>query len=249
MENTVFYFKNKKTTREDFIKTYGLENESPEVIQKVVDKLALRGEIRYPESKDPLTGVLEEIALDKKVEAYDHVDAFEKGIVHNKVEADLYNSVECSVLAELLDVLGIAHKIVRGEDSYVLTMHEISDKDLGKVKSRLSSLRAERKTKEILEGTSSKVIAGADFAVNKVAAPVIKAGIATGIGAIKVLAKTGVALGASLVSSTSKGIRSLDEELSRDEDVLRAKRELFGVKNAIKRTMNKDAKSTGFRIE
>lgn len=246
------FFRGQKYTREEFIKSFDMENDSEEFRDMIIEKLVRRGEIKFPEKtgrqNKVIESVINEIALEQQIASYSDNGQFTRGHLYNKVEIDLYMSNEVGVICGMLEDAGIEHVLVKKDTCYLLTITDIAEADLAIIKNQLSKMRVDRNIKNGLAFVEGKTVGAIDFASSRVAAPVVKTSVKTAIGIGRVLAKTVTAVGASVISSTASGVRTVAKELVQDEDVLKAKKEMLGIKNSAKKLMGKSSFSMGDSI-
>lgn len=255
----VVFFAGKKMTLGEFVEHYQLQNENEKTIQIVVDRLVKKGKLRFIEQDDKSMKAFEQVSKELDLEARiaemeAEADRAEEYAIQKKREGKLvYEEVEIDFPTKTLaieffefsrDKLRLEAEVNQVDDKFVLTLYNVTEQDLGAIKRRKNFTQAGQVVFQATDKIANTAINATQFAAEKVVVPAAKATMKTTFGLAKSLIKTGAQVGSTLITSTSQSSRSMAKELSRDEDVLKAKKELIDAKDAVMRLFRRGGKSS-----
>lgn len=258
------FFAGKKMTVGEFIELYGIEEETEQTIQIVIEKLVKKGKLRYLDQEDPgnkaMEAVQKELELEvqlaeideerEQLETYKAIKKRENALTYEEVEIDFPNKSHAEEIAEFCkSKLKLKTDLMFADGVYVLTVFGPSEADVSAIKRRKMVLDTGTVIFSTTDKVAESVVEGTKFAADKVVLPTAKASLKAALGLTKTAVKTTTAVGSSLIAGATKESRKMAQELKQDEDVLRAKKELVDAKDAITRFFKRNKKSSGFRFK
>ncbi|MCY7866074.1 hypothetical protein P8918_13715 [Bacillus spizizenii] len=258
-------FAGKKTTVQDLLVSYDMQEESDQSIQIILEKLVKKGSLRVIQEEEPgmkeFKSVAKEIDLEARIaqmtadaeqaEAYKTMKRKEGRLSYEEVEIDFPTMSYANEFKQYAtDKLRVQAEVRQGDGVYVLVLKDVSETDLSAIKHRKNFTEAGKLIYQSTDKLADSAIQATSFATEKVVVPTFKAVNKTTLGLAKSLVKTGAQIGSSMITSGSQNARSMSSELSKDEDVLRAKKELTDAKDAMMRLFRRGGKSSpGIRVK
>lgn len=255
----VLFFAGKKMTLGEFIQAYDLENESEGTIELVIAKLEKKNKLSFLEQKDGSNQAFEQAAKEldleariaemeadaEEAEAYEIKKKREGKLTYEEVEIDFPNkSLGLDFFEYAEEKLKLDAKLEKRDGVFVLTLYNVTESDLGAIKRRKAVTKVGTSVLKTTDKVAGTAVETVNFATEKVVVPTAKAAIKASLGLGKSLVRTGAQVGSTLITSTSKQSKSMAKELSKDEDVLNAKKELIDAKDAIMRLFKGGGKSS-----
>lgn len=255
----VVFFAGKKMTIAEFLENYGLEKESDETIQIVIERLVKKGKLRILEQEEQSLKAFEQVHKELDLEARiaemeAEADRAEAYALERKREGKLtYEEVEIDFPTKPLAIeffefcrnkLRLEAEVHQVDDKFVLTVYNITESELSAIKRRKNFVKAGEVVFKTTDKIADSAVSAASFAAEKVVVPAAKATLKTALGLTKSLAKTGAQVGSTLITSTTKSSRTMAKELATDEDVLKAKKDLIDAKDAVMRLFRRGGKSS-----
>lgn len=143
------------------------------------------------------------------------------------------------------NTLRLESEITLRGSACVLKVFNCTDKELNAMSMKY---KAENAINSVVHGVD-KVATGTtkavDYAAKQVVAPAVQVGAKAGVNILKTLAVTSIKSTGSIVSAIAAGSKQCVQEISTDPDVLRASRDLLGVKDATMRAVRSHSTSVG----
>lgn len=143
------------------------------------------------------------------------------------------------------NVLALESEIAIRGSQCVLKVFNCTDKELNAMSLKY---KTENAINSVVGGVD-KVATGAtkavDYTAKQVIAPTVQVGAKAGVSILKTLAVTGVKATGTIVSALAAGTKQCVSEIQTDPDVLRASRDLLGVKDATMRAVRSHSTATG----
>ena len=165
-----------------------------------------------------------------------------------EVQIDFENLHDAIVMENYVKVeLGLS--AIVSENPAVLSIFDVPEQKLGCIRRRCAIENYSKATVRVINAARDIIVGSTDFVAYRVAAPIAQAGIIASTGIAKVVAKTALATGATLVGSTFENVRRTRQELQTDPEVIHAKEELAGAYKSIKNLFGfNDSASNNVRI-
>jgi hypothetical protein len=133
-----------------------------------------------------------------------------------------------------------------------LVVRNITDKELNFINITYKRDKVMHGTMNVANKGVTSVTGVVDYTAKNVLTPAIKIGAIGAVSLIKSLSSTIARTGATVITSTTKGVKDTTREIVSDEEVLRATRDLINTKDAVKRQMvkigNGGSSSNGINI-
>lgn len=259
----IIFFAGKKMLLEEFLIAYDLQDEADSVSLIVIEKLIKKGKLRFIENEqnadNAFKAVNKELELDAKIAQieedavkYDEYQANkskEGKLVYEEIEIDFptfKNAQE--MLSYCTNKLRLKGHVKESEDIYAVVLQDVSESNLSAIKRYDLFNKAGKLMLDSTNRVSTSALDTVAFAADKIVLPTAKAGISTTLGLARTIVKTGASAGSAVISGTTKNVRTMSKELSEDEDVLRAKKDLIDAKDAVMRLFKRGSKSDSIRI-
>lgn len=169
-------------------------------------------------------------------------------IVIDEVQIDFESIHDARVMENYARVeLGLSAIVT--DSPPMLSVYNVPEGKLNSLRRRCAIENYSKATVKVINKTRDIVVGTTDFVAYRVAAPIAQAGIIASTGIAKVVAKTALATGATVIGSTLENTRRTAQELKTDPEVIKAKAELKGAYGSIKSLFGfSDSASNNVRV-
>lgn len=263
--NTQIFFDGKTMTIKEFATDYEVEDLSQDELYELLQRLEQKNQLRFLNDSTSRADESFEI-VEKQVNLEEQIEILEK----EEKEAEMYRvkkrregqlrfeEVEIDFPSQLFaedfrkyaeEKLHVEASVDKVDDMYVLTLKDITERELGALRRRKLIAETESAIYRGTALTSKGIVDVTSFATEKIVTPTAKAVTSATLGVTKSVIKTTTQVGSSLVSSTAENIRNTKDELARDRDVLEAKSEIVKAKDAIVGFFKRKRGNSGVRIK
>ena len=168
-------------------------------------------------------------------------------IIIPEVQIDFENLHDAKVMENYVKTELLLDSVV-SENPVMLCVYDVPENKLGAIRRRVAIEKFSKGTVKVINNTRDAVVGAADFAAYRVVAPVAQAGIKATAGVAKVVAKTALATGATLVGSTLENARKTGSELKTDPEVIHAKSELSGAWKTLRGLFVSEDNNSSIRV-
>jgi len=169
-------------------------------------------------------------------------------IIVDEVQIDFENLHDAQVMENYAKVELKLNAIVTANPP-MLSVYDVPEGKLNSLRRRCAIENYSKATVNVINKARDIVVGATDFVAYRVAAPIAQAGIIASTGIAKVVAKSALATGATIVGSTLENTRRTAQELKTDPEVIHAKLELSGAYKSIKSLFGfSDSASNNVRI-
>lgn len=210
---------------------------------------------RAKENKALMKALVQQ-TIEEQADLHDHYDVLQREhkreqqragrLTYDEIELDfahLGKAQEFQIY--VANVLALETEIAIRGSKCVLKVFNCTDKEL-------NAMSLKYKTENAINtvvGGVDKVATGAtkavDYTAKQVIAPTVQVGAKAGVSILKTLAVTSVKATGTIVSALAAGSKQCVQEIQTDPDVLRASRDLLGVKDSTMRAVRSHSASTG----
>lgn len=171
-----------------------------------------------------------------------------KLIIIPEVQIDFENVHDAKVMENYAKVELKLNAIVT-DNPPMLCVYEVPELALNKLRRRCAIENYSKGTVRVINTMRDAIVGSADFLSYRVVAPVAQAGIIATAGIAKVVAKSALATGATLVGSTLENTRRTGQELKTDPEVIHAKEEIGRAYASVKKLFGfSDSASNNVRV-
>jgi len=259
----IVFFGGKKMKLQEFYEAYDLIEETEEARELIVEKLIKKDKLKFLDNTDknsPFLLVGKELELERKIqeieEESDRIEDYramkkkEGKLVYEEIEIDFPAFSSAQELVEYCAQKLRLNSTIREEDGlFIVTIFDVSESDMSAIK-RLDIINRSAEGLAIgVKRLSDNIIRNTKTVTDKVAVPIAKAGLNAGLSIGKQALKTGIQLGSNIISNTTANARQMKYELSRDGEVLKAKKVLIDAKDAVKRLLKISSPSDRIRVK
>jgi len=169
-------------------------------------------------------------------------------IIVDEVQIDFENLHDARVMENYAKV-ELSLRAIVTEDPPMLSVYNVPEGKLNSLRRRCAIENYSKATVKVINKARDIVVGTTDFVAYRVAAPIAQAGIIASTGIAKVVAKTAMATGATVIGSTLENGRRTVQELKTDPEVIKAKDELSGAYQSLKSLFGfSDSASNNVRI-
>lgn len=239
-----FGYCGKKYTRSSFSEAFKIDME---IVDKVIDVFDSKGQITWGELSIGNKSINKAIKEAEAIETGEFIlNEEENEIVQRfnekRSEKLTYSSVDFSFgslvktrefqvnVNELMLKSSIS---VQEDNSYVLTVYELTEKDLSRLTMIYKGNRFVESTCNTINKISSDTTKIVDYSAKNIVAPVAKVGFRAGFKVGKTLVSGMAKIGGIAIAETIYGVRETAEEIKNDASINVARAELIKAKNDI----------------
>lgn len=252
-EALTFEFAGKLYTKESFAE----ENDIPEdEIEGVIAILVTQGSIQYRKIQEPKRNkAIEKARKEALIIRQAQIIEEEKGKetlydkylkrdgrhTYEKVSFDFANITTAKEFLVCVQNISLGAEIIYNDktEGFMVTVYDLTDKDLDHLSLIYKTDRMVKKTVGIVDTIITKTTSATDYTARKVVAPVTKIGL-TGIFSLgKTLVTTATKVGSTVIAEGIKGTRETADALKNDQSLVTAKAELYQTKAEIQSMFNK----------
>lgn len=247
-------------TVEQFAKEFSEGNETQ--AEKVIEVLIAQGRANWvemnPRQKEDrvMMKALVQQTIEQQADLHDHYDNLQKEYKRNQAREGrlTYEEIELDFAhlgkaqefqLYVANVLALESEIALKGNVCTLRVFDCTDKELNAMSLKYKT----ENTIGAVVGGVDKVASGAtkavDYTAKQVIAPTVQVGAKAGVSILKTLAVTGVKATGTIVSALASGTKQCVSEIQTDPDVLRASRDLLGVKDSAMRAVRSHSTSVG----
>lgn len=239
-----FTYCGKKYTRTTFKETFKIREE---VLDKVIEVFESKGQITWGDLEIGNKAINKAVKEAEAIETGEFIQGEEEGearhrFAEKRAEKLTYSSVDFSFGSLVktrefqINVTELRLKSdvrVEEDNSYVLTVYELTEKDLSRLSMIYKGNRFVEGTCNTINKFSSDATKIVDYSAKNIVAPVAKVGFRAGFKVGKTLVSSIAKIGGIAVAETIYGVRETADEIKNDVNINVAKAEVIKAKNDI----------------
>lgn len=260
-----FFFNSKRMTRDEFIEEYGMRDTPVDEQNQIIAQLIKRNVLKEIKEETPESKIFKKVQgdliMDSKIEIikedkelqerFDKSVSESQQIIYPEVEIDVGSRIYADKLMAYARNLKVNSAIdVDDKGFYMVILYDVSEKSLSRVRMYMSAQKMGRYINSAAEKTASAATTVSRIAAQNILGPGGKAAIVATAKTLEEATKVTVELGSIAVNRSVEGYKSLKEELSTNEDVLRAARSFKnGFLSAMGSLKKSSSSGNGIRIK